>query len=527
MSTIWKDAAAGPLVLDKAKLAQYLATNPNLINELEPQSGMSPLHIALAAGNAQTVQLLLGNKADPDQKTRDGRTPMYLAADAQRNRARMIQLLFEKNPKTFDEPGPNRNTPLMAAVLRDDQAAVQLLVERGASKEKMNSDGKTAKDLVNDSKPNAAAVRKALEVVPSKGMGGFMTYIKGWVLPVLAFFNRFTPLADIFDAAYRAYFNNANQGPLPGEDVVEPMTPEEFKKNLDNMIKRGGLEQIFPPGDPYVKEVADKAAELKNDPNNKLNSPAQIDALAKLALYQPVLYLDDSGSMWNEDNGPGTKKGDRWDSQIAIVKKIADITTRAVPNKRGCHVRFINKDTPNLDSLDAAAIDNVFNTFGRGNGWTPIGTMLRKHVLDPLIYKDLDSNKLIKRPFLVICITDGFPTQERSTQVPPPAEDANSNQDADRFRKEVRECGDKLEKAGYKRETVRFSISQIGNITDWEDKREADIFWSNLKSDNKIEDTLYITEDILDQTYNAKTDQKQLEIWFLTTLLSPLQSLLL
>jgi hypothetical protein len=227
--------------------------------------------------------------------------------------------------------------------------------------------------------------------------------------------------------------------------------------------------------------------------------------------------LDDSGSMWNEDNGPGTSKGDRWESQVAIAKKIADITTRAVPNKRGCHVRFINKETPDLNNLDAAAIDQVFNTFGRGTGWTPIGTKLREHVLDTLVYKDLAD---LKRPIMVICITDGFPTQEKSTAVPPPKEDANSNQDPDRFRKEVRECGDKLEGAGFKREgkfyslpfiyhcsgkrsvlsrsailiVVRFSISKIGNITDWEDRREADIFWSNLKNDDKLADTLDIQE---------------------------------
>lgn len=57
---------------------------------------------------------------------------------------------------------------------------------------------------------------------------------------------------------------------------------------------RGGLERFFPPGDPYVQQVADKAAELKNDPNNLLNTPAQLDALAKLALYQPILYCGKS-----------------------------------------------------------------------------------------------------------------------------------------------------------------------------------------------------------------------------------------
>ncbi|RWA09111.1 hypothetical protein EKO27_g5996 [Xylaria grammica] len=530
MGSIWDDAGAIPPVLNPIKLQAYRDKNPDIVNAPEPKSGLTPLAKALLAGNASTVKLLLDNGASPDQKILDGRTPMYLAADASRERRRMVQLLLDKNPVTFDEEGPDwaqKNTPLMAAVKRDDPDVVKLLVERGADKEKKNSAGKTANDLVDESKPNSAAVRKALAIQASKGVGGLMTYIKLWVLPVLAYFGRFGPLADIFDAASRAFFGVRELGPLPGEDVSEPATAEDFKKNLDNMVARGGLEKFFPPGDPYVKQVAEKAAELKDDPNNLLNSPAQIDALAKLALYQPVVYCDDSGSMWNEDNGPGTNKGDRWNSQIDLVKKMTDITTRAVPNKGGCHLRFINRDTPENNHLDEPTIEQILNNYGRGTGWTPIGTNLRKHVLDQLVYKDLDDGTLIKRPLLVMCITDGFPTQERAMDgVTPGPEDANQNQDADRFRKEIRKCGQLLEAKDYKMETVRFSISRLGNITDWEDKAEADKFWDGLRSDDQIQDVLYMTEDILDEKYQMKKDQKDLEIWLLTTLLAPMQSLL-
>ncbi|KAI1743222.1 hypothetical protein F4680DRAFT_409544 [Xylaria scruposa] len=532
--SIWDDAGAIPPVLDPVKLQAYTTGNPDIINTEESKSGLTPLARALLSGNATTVKLLLDNGASPDKKTKDGRSPMYLAADAPRDRRRMIQLLLDKNPTTFDDEGPDfvqNNTPLMAAVRRDDPEAVKLLVERGASKEKKNSAGKTARDLVDESKPNKEKVKTALDIVPSKGVGGLMTYIKGWVLPVLAYFKRLGPLNDIWDAASRAIFGVAAPGPLPGEvyseDIPEPKTAEEFKQNLENMVKRGGLDNFFPPGDPYVQQVAEKAAELKDDPSNLLNSPAQIDALAKLALYQPILYCDDSGSMWNEDNGPGTNKGDRWISQIALVRKMTEITTRAVPNNRGCHLRFINRDTPGNNNLDADAIEQALNNYGRGTGWTPIGTMLRKHVLDQLIYNELENSAKVKYPFLVMCITDGFPTQERAMEgAAPGPEDANQNQDADRFRKELRLCAKKLDEKDHKQEVVRFSLSRLGNITDWEDKRDADLFWDGLKSDPELQDVLYMTEDILDEKYNTKQDQKELEVWLLTTLLSPLQSVL-
>jgi hypothetical protein len=55
-------------------------------------------------------------------------------------------------------------------------------------------------------------------------------------------------------------------------------------------VSSGGLDKFFPPGDTYLDDVAKKAAELKDDPNNLLNQPSQLQGLANLALYQTVLY---------------------------------------------------------------------------------------------------------------------------------------------------------------------------------------------------------------------------------------------
>ncbi|KAI2634929.1 hypothetical protein GGS26DRAFT_581648 [Hypomontagnella submonticulosa] len=527
--SIWVDAGAIPPTLDKVKLAEYLKTDKSIINKPDPASGLTPLAIALRRGNASTVKLLLDNGADPDKKTQDGRTPMYMAANAPKQRARMIQLLLAKNPKTFDEAGPasfGQETPLMAAVRKSDAAAVKLLVEAGASKEKKNASSQTAKDIADKLQPPDLAVGKALDIVASKGKGGLLTYLNEWVLQVLAYFDIWSPLANIFDAASRAYLKGAGAGPLPGEDVEEPKTEKDFQNNLNNAIKRGGLDKFFSPDDPYVKDIAKKAAQLKDDPNNLLNSPTQIDGLAKLALYQPILYCDDSGSMWSEENFKGN--GDRWRAQNELVKRISSITTRAVPNNDGCHLRFINKDTPDANNLNKDQIAQRLQSF-YPEGYTPIGTKLRENVLDPLIYKDLDAGTL-KRPYLVLITTDGYPTREKAFNGKSigPADD-NGNEDADRLRKEIRECGKKLEesKKMYRKDAVKFSISQIGkNISYPEDEEKVKAFLDGLEFDPDIQDVLYRTAELMDTRFDElKENEKNLEGWLLTTLLSPLQSL--
>ncbi|KAI1121979.1 hypothetical protein F5Y10DRAFT_83801 [Nemania abortiva] len=549
MTTIWDEAGAIPATLTAAKIAEYAKSNKDIVNELDPQTGLTPLAVAIRAGNATTVKLLLEEHADPDKKTRDGLVPMYMAANAASSgqRARMVQLLLEKYPRTFDEAGPDfvRNeTPLMAAVRKKDARVIKLLVEQGASKTKRNADGKTAQEMADDFTPAGLDVAKALQIAATKGRGGVATYVDDWVLEVLAHFNIWSPLGEIFDSASRSYYDIKLFAPLP-DDVAEPQTVEDFKKNIDNAIKRGGLDRFYPPGDPYPQQVAEKAFQLKNDPKNLLNEPRQVDGLAKLALYQPILYcgrcqslawnmcetnrmnvLDDSWSMWVEEDHKG--KGERWRAQVELVKRISSITTRAVPNNRGCHLRFINKDTPTYNNLNEDQIADIMNKFPENDGWTPIGTMLRRHVLDPFVYPELNSNT-IKRPWLILITTDGYPTKEKAMPGAPVGEiDENKNEDPDRLRKEIRQLGKELEKHDYRQDVVRFSISQIGKkISYTDDEEKVKEFLDGLESDPEIQDVLYRTAEIMDAKYEVLRDNEtKLERFLLTTLLSPLQSLL-
>lgn len=67
---------------------------------------------------------------------------------------------------------------------------------------------------------------------------------------------------------------------------------DDFKKNIESFVvnKNPELSSFFAPGNDFFQRVAEKAVELKEDPNNHLKSPDQINDLTRLALYQPILY---------------------------------------------------------------------------------------------------------------------------------------------------------------------------------------------------------------------------------------------
>lgn len=125
---------------------------------------------------------------------------------------------------------------------------------------------------------------------------------------------------------------------------------------------------------------------------------------------------------------------DRWRKQAELVKRITDITNRAVPDNKGVYLRFINRNTPDANNLDSDAVVQRLNFIP--NGPTPIGTKLRKRILDPLIYSVINAGKQLERPYLVMIITDGCPWDEPE----------------DQLRTSILECSKLLEANGHRRD---------------------------------------------------------------------------
>ena len=70
-------------------------------------------------------------------------------------------------------------------------------------------------------------------------------------------------------------------------------------------------------------------------------------------------------------------------------------------------------------------------------GATPIGTMLKRRILDPFVYKAINTGSgQFERPLLISILTDGEPSCEE-------------NDDDKAFEKAILQCTEELRRKGY------------------------------------------------------------------------------
>ncbi|KAI8808120.1 hypothetical protein BJ742DRAFT_291269 [Cladochytrium replicatum] len=124
--------------------------------------------------------------------------------------------------------------------------------------------------------------------------------------------------------------------------------------------------------------------------------------LACLALYDIVIYADDSGSMVFEE------AGSRIDDLKMIAAKVSEIATMF--DTDGISVRFMKeqREGDNLRTPDEC--DALISSI-RFAGMTPLGTALEQRVIRPFVIDRVNSQTM-KKPVLVIIVTDGEPVGE-------------------------------------------------------------------------------------------------------------------
>ncbi|KAF7331102.1 putative ankyrin repeat protein [Mycena venus] len=507
---IHEDARQGTLVGDT--LTRYLLSNPNILNEQDPVTGRAPLATAAVAGFADEVEQLLQKGAKADALSRNGETALLLTTrltprETIRNRPRIVQLLLSKTPAGSVDAttaADGNNTPLMYAVLNGDVESVRLLVKAGASLTATNDSGLTAEKIAAASSDKAVA--RALDPEKEQSILAKLAGVVGSVLLyVVAWVNKTAK-----GVMRRLFGLNPKLNKNIDEVINDGKTPDkvQFVENVDKFVKENPtLERFFKGNPKYIQELAKKATELENDPSTPLGQPNLLPKTIKVTLHQQVIYCDDSSSM---------KRDGRWDAQVRLVKKIAQITTRILPEGR---------------RRRAAEIGGIMDKMSwQPNGDTAIGTYLRSKILEPLVYSKLHPQSLA-RPLLISVITDGMPSREKD----------------EAFVEAIKECGDKLKQAGYPRESeyihpsispfdiyalseavgsrtrnfagVKFMIGQIGVA------KTAAAFLEDVGKNKDIADMVFVTSDQLDKKVSAyKENEGDLDRWLMETLFSPIKN---
>ncbi|RPA84391.1 hypothetical protein BJ508DRAFT_412780 [Ascobolus immersus RN42] len=312
--------------------------------------------------------------------------------------------------------------------------------------------------------------------------------------------------------------------PAPGPVAVipDPDGPEALAAHMHDQVHLLGLEKFFPADDPFLDTLIQKACDLvaqgrvpRNSPNSANNSihssesgstattassslyhPDNVRGLMRLALFQPVLFLDNSGSM-RVSEGPV----DKIESMKDVVKRVARITTELVPEDYGVHIRFINASDAFPPGVSYQKVEHIAEQLEkvRYKGGTKLGTHMIDFILKDLVYTPVERGDL-RRPLLISVVTDGEPNKEPM----------------DKFKQTLLECKQKLMDHGYHPRNVLFHVSQVG------DDAAATKFLEELRSDEELKETVYVAAEKLDDQFaDLHANHDALDIWLLKTLLEP------
>ncbi|ODN95748.1 hypothetical protein L198_04366 [Cryptococcus wingfieldii CBS 7118] len=124
--------------------------------------------------------------------------------------------------------------------------------------------------------------------------------------------------------------------------------------------------------------------------------------IVKLALFDVIIYVDDSGSMAYEDGG------ERIEDLKLILSRVTYVTS--LFDSDGIQIRMMNSQVEgNHINSEQEALRLVSRI--QFSGLTPLGTSLWQKILQPLVVGPAHQGRLNK-PVLVLCITDGSPAGE-------------------------------------------------------------------------------------------------------------------
>jgi len=174
------------------------------------------------------------------------------------------------------------------------------------------------------------------------------------------------------------------------------------------------------------------------------------------------------------------EKGERIKDLQLVLQRVAFAAT--LFDDDGVDVRFMNSDPPPQATSGIRSeqqIEQLLNGH-RFSGLTPMGTNLRKKVINDMFIPALRSGRM-KKPLLVIAITDGQPAGEPQTAV------------FDTVREAVTEAG----RSQYGTGAIAFQFAQVGN------DQQAREFLGKLDADPTV-------GSMVDCTSNFETESEEM-----------------
>uniref|UniRef100_A0A0K3CPW9 VWFA domain-containing protein n=1 Tax=Rhodotorula toruloides TaxID=5286 RepID=A0A0K3CPW9_RHOTO len=175
---------------------------------------------------------------------------------------------------------------------------------------------------------------------------------------------------------------------------------------LQQAVQDQNIHAFYPPGtlEPLAHRIAQSGALARIAQEWNLPMEIAMD-LARLALFDVVLLVDDSGSMAFEENGS------RIDDAKLIVSRVATAST--LFDTDGISVFFLNSPVVGQAVTNEQQAQALVSSV-QFSGLTPLGTALNQKILQPLVIQPAYSNAL-RKPVLIILITDGEPSSEPRT----------------------------------------------------------------------------------------------------------------
>ncbi|KAJ3323562.1 hypothetical protein HDV06_001586 [Boothiomyces sp. JEL0866] len=289
---------------------------------------------------------------------------------------------------------------------------------------------------------------------------------------------------------------NTNSRPYSPTNILyhqnlPPNTPkDDFTVRIENIISKNHLEAFYPPGsyNELVKRI--KSIDVPSLAKS-FGVPEEIcKDLFALALYDIVIFADDSGSMQFEDGG------ERIQTLKTILSRVAQIGT--LFDDDGIAVRFFNSEQLGDNITNAKEVDDLIAKT-EFVGITPIGTNLESKVLAPMVYESV-SKQTFKKPILVFIITDGEP----------------SGEDEDTLIKVVDNCQQFLQKFGLGH-GVGIQVSQVGQDL------EAQKYLTMLEEHAKDIVATTPNYELLQERYRVQHIHLTFEHWLLQLMLGPIK----